>query len=463
MTSPDVTEVNDVNGPESAGDPRANEAAGGAAGVAPVPAQEELAEASSAAGGGWSADGADGSGAVTDHSRAQLEDEAIALPSGGEKAEKATRAHRARSFEVSDFERPSTKMEEWRFTPLRVMAPLFEDAATDVRGEDDHPVMYEVETPEEIAVGTLAPGEAPRGTALVPESLVSAVASERCADALHLKAAKNSEIAEPARVAVAGQGADRRGNAHIVLETEESSVATFVVHHTGSAQFAENVELIVGANSQMTVIALQDWDDDALHIATHHAKLGRDARLKHIVVSLGGRAVRVDVIGELVEPGAEIENLGLYFADADQYLEHRLFVDHAAPRCTSNSTYKGALQGKGARSVWVGDVLIRREAEGTNTYELNRNLVLTEGARADSVPNLEIETGEIEGAGHAAATGRFDDEQLFYLRARGIPEIEARRLVVRGFFAELIQQIDVPEIREHLTDAIEAELARSMN
>jgi Fe-S cluster assembly protein SufD len=121
-------------------------------------------------------------------------------------------------------------------------------------------------------------------------------------------------------------------------------------------------------------------------------------------------------------------------------------------------TYKGALQGESARSVWIGDVLIRKAAEGTDTYELNRNLVLTPGARADSVPNLEIETGEIEGAGHASATGRFDDEQLFYLKARGIPEDVARRLVVRGFFAELIQQIGVPAVEDRLQTAIEAEL-----
>ncbi len=143
-----------------------------------------------------------------------------------------------------------------------------------------------------------------------------------------------------------------------------------------------------------------------------------------------------------------MELLGLYFADAGQHLEHRLFVDHAAPHCRSTVTYKGALQGEGAHTVWVGDVLIRAAAEGTDTYELNRNLVLTDGARADSVPNLEIETGEIVGAGHASATGRFDDEQLFYLQARGIPEEEARRLVVRGFFAELIQQIGVPELED---------------
>src|SRR5690606_9395289 len=148
----------------------------------------------------------------------------------------------------------------------------------------------------------------------------------------------------------------------------------------------------------------------------------------------------------------EVEGLGMYFTDEGQHQEHRLLVDHVAPNCMSRVTYKGALQGQDAHAVWIGDVVIRAEAEGTDTYELNRNLVLTEGARADSVPKLEIETGEIAGAGHASATGRFDDEQLFYLRSRGIPENEARRLVVLGFFGELIGQIDVPSVTAHLTE-----------
>ena len=194
-------------------------------------------------------------------------------------------------------------------------------------------------------------------------------------------------------------------------------------------------------------MSVQDWDDDAVHLSAHHARLGRDARLRHVVVTLGGDVVRITPTAAFTGPGAEVEMLGLYFADAGQHLEHRLFVDHAVPHCRSNVVYKGALQGESAHTVWVGDVLIRAAAEGTDTYELNRNLVLTDGARADSVPNLEIETGEIVGAGHASATGRFDDEQLFYLQARGIPEDEARRLVVRGFFAELIQQIGVPADR----------------
>jgi Fe-S cluster assembly protein SufD len=129
------------------------------------------------------------------------------------------------------------------------------------------------------------------------------------------------------------------------------------------------------------------------------------------------------------------------------------------PDCRSYVGYRGALQGASAHTVWVGDVLIRKAATGTDTYEINRNLLLTDGARADSVPNLEIETGEVVGAGHASATGRFDDEQLFYLMARGIPEAEARRLVVRGFFAELINKIPLAELRERLGDTIEARLA----
>src|SRR5207247_7331716 len=132
------------------------------------------------------------------------------------------------------------------------------------------------------------------------------------------------------------------------------------------------------------------------------------------------------------------------FADAGQHLEHRLLVDHSVPDCRSYVGYRGALQGERAHTIWVGDVLIRAEALGTDTYEVNRNLVLTDGARADSVPNLEIETGDVIGAGHASATGRFDDEQLFYLMSRGLAEDEARRLVVRGFFAELLAKVPSP-------------------
>jgi Fe-S cluster assembly protein SufD len=164
-------------------------------------------------------------------------------------------------------------------------------------------------------------------------------------------------------------------------------------------------------------------------------------------------------------PGGDAELLGIFFSKPGQHLEHRMLVDHSVPYCTSNVLYKGALQGDPsageagiARSVWIGDVLIRAAAVGTKTYELNRNLLLSEATRADSVPNLEIETGEIVGAGHASATGRFDDEQLFYLESRGIPADIATRLVVRGFFADVITRLGLPEWESVLQHRIDTEL-----
>jgi Fe-S cluster assembly protein SufD len=221
---------------------------------------------------------------------------------------------------------------------------------------------------------------------------------------------------------------------------------------------SENVEVIAEDGSDLTVISLQEWDDESVHLSSQFARVDRDARLKHVVVSLGGSVVRVNPSVHLAGAGADGQLLGLYFADAGQHLEQRVYVHHIAPHTISRVTYKGALNGQGARTVWVGDVLIGRDATGTDSYEQNRNLVLSDGTRADSIPNLEIETGDIAGAGHASATGRFDDEQLFYLRSRGIDEQEARRLVVQGFLIEVVQKIGNAELEARLIEAIEREL-----
>jgi Fe-S cluster assembly protein SufD len=210
------------------------------------------------------------------------------------------------------------------------------------------------------------------------------------------------------------------------------------------------------------VLTLQDWADDAVHLGRDAIRVGRDASVKHTSISFGGDLVRMHANVEYAGPGGEAELLGLYFADEGQHLEHRLFADHNAPKTKSHVLYKGALQGKGAHTVWIGNVLIRKVAEGIETYEENRNLVLTDGCQADSVPNLEIETGEIEGAGHASATARFDDEQLFYLRSRGVSEKEAQRLVVHGFFNDLIRKVDIPMVEEKLLATVEAELAKNV-
>jgi Fe-S cluster assembly protein SufD len=366
----------------------------------------------------------------------------------------SSRAERLTSFDVADFALPTGREEEWRFTPVRGLANLFSDAVTD--GEA---AAFTVEAPEGYLRGSLAQGAAPRGTVLTPADRAAVVASANTDEALHVVIPADAEPAEPVRILVDGAGAGRRSNAHFVLEAGANSRSVVIVEHTGAADHNGNLEVIVGEGAHLTVISVQLWEDDARHLGQHDAQVGKDAVYKHIAVSLGGSVVRLNSNVRFSGEGAEAELLGLYFADAGQHLEHRSFVDHNVANCKSNVLYKGALQGKNAHTVWVGDVLIQKQALGTDSYEKNQNLVLTDGCRADSVPNLEIETGLIEGAGHASSTGRFDDEHLFYLMARGIPEEVARRLVVRGFLNEIIQQIKVPALEERLTEAVERELA----
>jgi Fe-S cluster assembly protein SufD len=305
-------------------------------------------------------------------------------------------------------------------------------------------------------------GDPRYATDFEPADRVSATAFASYEEALVVTVPPGAEETTPTVISVRGDDASGAAFAHTRISLGANARAVVVVDHHGSATYADNVEIVVGDGAALTLVSVQDWADDAVHLSHHQATLGRDARLQHATVTLGGDVVRIAPAVRYAGPGGDAELLGAYFADAGQHLEHRLFVDHAQPNCRSRVDYKGALQGEAAHTVWIGDVLIQPEATGTDTYERNRNLLLTDGARADSVPNLEILTGEVVGAGHASASGRLEDHHLFYLMARGIPEDEARRLVIRGFFAELIAKIAVPELRDRIADAIEAELAAGM-
>jgi Fe-S cluster assembly protein SufD len=360
------------------------------------------------------------------------------------------RAERFTSRNPDAFGVPTGREEEWRFTPLARMRDLLQPlAATD-------PPEVTVDAPDGVEIRRIAGDAEPVGSVLVPADRVSALAMEHVREALLITVPKGTTPAEPVTVTVRGAG--ERSYAHVVVDVQPFSEAVVILDHVGSATIAANVELRVGDGAALTLVTVQDWARDAVHVAAHAAEIGRDARLRHAVVTFGGDLVRISPTVRFTAPGGDVELLGLSFADAGQHQEARLYVDHAVPHCKSRVTYKGALQGREAHTVWIGDVRIRATGTQTDTYELNRNLLLTDGARADSVPNLEIETGEVAGAGHASATGRFDDEQLFYLMARGIPQLEARRLVVRGFFADVIRRIGQPAITERLTAAVEAEL-----
>ena len=370
----------------------------------------------------------------------------------------ASRAERLTSHDVADFALPNGREEEWRFTPVRELANLLSDTPSEAGA-----LSLSVEAPASVVQRTLREGEAPRGSTLVPADRAAVVASANAGDAQLISIPANAELDEPVRLVLTGNAAGRRTNSHVVIQAGVNSRSVVIIEHDGTADHNGNVEVLVGEGAHLTVVSLQLWGDDAKHLAQHDAEVAKDAVYKHIAVTLGGKIVRLNSNVRFAGEGAETQLLGLYYADAGQHLEHRSFVDHNVANCKSNVLYKGALQGKGAHTVWVGDVLIQKQAEGTDSYEKNQNLVLTDGCRADSVPNLEIETGLIEGAGHASATGRFDDEHLFYLMARGIPEDVARRLVVRGFLNEIIQQIKVPALEERLTEAVERELAASEN
>ncbi|HEY7054387.1 MAG TPA: Fe-S cluster assembly protein SufD [Mycobacterium sp.] len=364
------------------------------------------------------------------------------------------------SFDVDAFEVPHGRDEIWRFTPLKRLRGLHDGSAPATGSAQitvaEHPG---------VTVEQVRRGDERLGDGGAPADRVAAQAFSSFNKATIVTVARDTEVAKPVVVSIDGPGEGAVAYGHLQIRVEELARAIVVVDLRGSGTYAENVEIIVGDSAALGVIWIADWADDTVHVSAHHARLGKDAVLGHVAVTLGGDLVRTTTTVRFAGPGGDAKLLGTYFADDGQHFESRLLVDHAHPNCRSDVLYKGALQGDpnsnrpDAHTVWVGDVLIRANATGTDTFEVNRNLVLTDGARADSVPNLEIETGEIVGAGHASATGRFDDEQVFYLRSRGIPEDQARRLIVRGFFNEIIAKIAVSAVRERLTEAIEKELA----
>jgi Fe-S cluster assembly protein SufD len=370
-----------------------------------------------------------------------------------------TKSQALRSYDVADFPALTGMEEEWRFTPLKRLRGLATAAAGVAVDAAAHwPALGADKLPAGVTVTHVTRDDKRIGSILTPFDRISALAYGSFDMAAVIAIDPEAVLAEPAVISVLGGEPDLSTFGHTFVEVGAFAEATLVLEYTGSATLADNVEVDVRDGARLTLVTVTDWAADAVQAQHIRFRLGRDAKVTHVQVTLGGDLVRQYTSVEYAGRGGDADLFGLYFAVEGQHQEHRLLVDHAVPDCRSNVAYRGALRGEQAHTVWVGDVLIRAEATGTDTYEINRNLLLSDGARADSVPNLEIETGEVAGAGHASATGRFDDEHLFYLMARGIPESEARKLVVRGFFAELLAKIPVEGLRERLGDAIEARL-----
>jgi Fe-S cluster assembly protein SufD len=348
---------------------------------------------------------------------------------------------------------PTGREEAWRFTPLKRLRGLHDGAAV----QSDRESL--------VTKGALPSGVTFTRENLEPLSASDDVIIERVRGAItsvaHLAIAANSEIEEPIFLGRSAGALDTAEFSRVRISLGTHAVASVIIENTTDTILAEDLEIYLAPGSNLKFVTLQEFESKSVYTARHHAIVDKDATFKSITVTVGGDVVRILPTVAFKAPGASADLLGVYFATAGQFFEHRNHIDHAVPHAKSNVNYKGALAGQDAHTVWIGDVLIRAAAEGTDTYELNRNLLLSDGARADSVPNLEIETGEIVGAGHASTTGRFDDEQLFYLMSRGIAMADARRLVVRGFFNEIVTEIGNEEVQNRIMDRIDAELEKA--
>jgi len=351
---------------------------------------------------------------------------------------------------------PTGREEAWRFTPLKRLGGLHDGTAV---VSDRHSLSLKSAPQKGVSFNLIS------STDLKPISESDDVIVARIRDLAKevsvLTISANTEVSEPILLGRAQGSLDSAEFSRVLIRLENHAHATVIIENTGDTHIAEDLEISLAPGANLTLVSLQEWESKSIHAGRQHAVVDRDATFKSIVVTIGGSLVRILPTVEFAAPGASCELLGVYFATSGQFFEHRMFVDHKVPNAKSRVNYKGALAGDQAHTVWIGDVFIRAAAEGTDTYELNRNLLLSDGARADSVPNLEIETGEIVGAGHASTTGRFDDEQLFYLMSRGITLADARRLVVRGFFNEIVSEIGVEDIQSRLMDRIDGELAKA--
>ena len=356
------------------------------------------------------------------------------------------------SDQVALFPAVTGREAQWKLSPVEKLRPLI-DGALDGRRypvESNQSTGFSVEWNSTTLVK--------RGVAGLPEDRLTANAWEQNQEVLLVTI--EGEHPEPLRIVRDNLG-DEAKSGHTIVTVKPGAKATLVMVSKGPATLAETVEFDVGEGSSLQAVFVGQWDRGTIQYASHFAQIAKDASFTHIVVDVGGDVVILNPSVHLVGERSEAHLFGGYFADATQHQEHRVYVNHVGAQTVSRVNYKGALHGKGARTVWVGDVLIGPDAVGTDSYEQNRNLVLSEGTRADSIPNLEIKTGDIKGAGHASATGRFDDEQLFYLQSRGIEELEARRLVVLGFLIEIIQKIDDTELSGELTIVMQEKLTQT--
>ncbi len=366
-----------------------------------------------------------------------------------------TRRERPTGVRRDDFDALSLRDLAWRFSPIEKIAPIVNG---DLNGARVSASVSGV-TSATVSVDWASRSDPRVGRAGLPEDRAVSAAWEFASEVLVVSIAGEQSD----EVVLDLSDLDRGPSAlHCLIDVAPHSSVSLSIRYAGEVLLCEAVEFLIGDGSTLDVTYCFEETGSSVHVGAHFARVGRDATFIHSLVMLSGGVVRVNPTAHLAEAGGSVELRGLYTPGDGEHVEHHVYVDHDAPHTRSNVLYKGALRSASSRAVWIGDVLIGAKATGTDSYEQNRNLILRDGARADSIPNLEIETGDIVGAGHASATGRFDEEQLFYLQSRGISESEARMLVVRGFLNEVAQKLGSPRIKALVEETLDQQFSEGV-
>lgn len=269
-------------------------------------------------------------------------------------------------------------------------------------------------------------------------------------DVLELNIENNKIIKEEIRIRISSNNKISLKMQNIVINALQGSKSTIILEHEGSSSLYQNIEINVRENACLTLISIQKWNSDSIHLNYDYINIFKNAHFKHIIISLSGKMIKAIPSVLFHDSGGKVKLVGMYLNKDFEYKEHKIFIKHNHPSCISKVNYKGFLKGKNSKAVWIGNVYIDKNAKHTNTYQINKNLVFNSKAQFESIPNLEIQTGKIIQAGHATSTFNFDLEHLFYLQSRGISLNEAYRLIIYGFFKEIIDYIDQKSLKKKI-------------
>jgi Fe-S cluster assembly protein SufD len=385
-----------------------------------------------------------------------------------------TRAQLLERYQALPF--PTTSDEHWRFTDLKGFDPD-SFSANGAKTVERAGSMLDVETaalahvseagieieraPEGVVFEPLAEGHELLGTLVGTDEKFAAHNAAEWKHGLLVRVPAGLELQQPLYVRVTSSVPDAALFWRVLVVAEEGSRFSFIEEHASAAPDLpgySNVvaELFVGDGAKLEYVSIQNLSRETWHFASHRATVGRDAELDWVAGGFGSKKGKIRIENDLAGQGGTSRVTGAYFADGYQHLDYDTLQRHIAPNTTSDFAFKGALRDK-ARAVWRGMIRVEEDAQKTNAYQENRNLLLSPNAHADSIPGLEIEANDVR-CTHGATVSQVDRDELFYCMARGLSRGEAERLIVRGFYQEIFDRIELEPVRTALQTALEARI-----